>query len=155
MSTKTAPRRRVQYESYDEVLSDAERAVRDNVQTTGNWSLGRILEHLAIANEKSIDGFGFQAPLPVRLIARTFIKGRVLKNGLRPGFQLPNKAATILVPDETDANAALERLRLSIQRLKTENKRSPHPFFGSLKFDESNCLMLRHCELHMSFVKAS
>ena len=91
MSTATASRRQVHYNSFDEVLADAERAVQGKAETTGNWSLGRILEHLAIANEKSIDGFGFQAPLPVRMIAGTFLKKRLLKNGLKPGFQLSKR----------------------------------------------------------------
>jgi len=153
MDTATVPRRKISYATYDEVLSDAERAVREKAQTTGNWSLGRILEHLAIANEKTLDGFGFQAPFPVRVVARTFLKNRLLKNGLKPGFKLPRRGEKLLVPDETDADAALEHLRRSIQRLQTETKRSPHPFFGSLTLDESNRLNLLHAELHMSFVK--
>lgn len=153
MDTTTVPRRKVSYTSFDDVLSDAERAVRDKAQTTGNWSLGRIIEHLAVANEKALDGFGFQAPLPVRLIASIFLKGRLLKHGLKPGFRLKPKAEKILVPDETDPNAALDHLRSSIQRLKSESQRHPHPFLGALTLDESNCLNLRHAELHMSFVK--
>ena len=155
MSTATASRRQVRYNSFDEVLADAERAVEVKAETTGNWSLGKILEHLAIANEKSIDGFGFQAPLPVRMIAGTFLKKRFLKNGLKPGFQLPKRGAQVLVPDEINADAALHHLRHSVARLKSEAKRSPHPFFGSMALEESNCLNLRHAELHMSFVKLS
>ena len=115
MSTATASRRRVHYNSFDEVLADAERAVQGKAETTGNWSLGRILEHLAIANEKSIDGFGFQAPLPVRMIAGTFLKKRLLKNGLKPGFQLSKRGAQVLVPEEINADAALDHLRRSVE----------------------------------------
>jgi hypothetical protein len=155
MSTGTASRRRVHYNSFDEVLADAERAVQGKAETTGNWSLGRILEHLAIANEKSIDGFGFQAPLPVRMIAGTFLKKRLLRNGLKPGFQLSKRGAQVLVPEEINADTALDHLRRSVKRLKSETKRSPHPFLGSMEIEESNCLNLRHAELHMSFVKLS
>jgi hypothetical protein len=154
-TTATVPRRKVHYGSYDEFLTDARRAVRDKAGTTGNWSLGRILEHLAIANEKSIDGFGFQVPLPVRLIAATFIKKRVLEQGLKPGVKLPQRGAAVLVPEEIDAEAALEHLCHSVERLQSETKRSPHPFFGRMALDESNRLTLRHAELHMGFVKAS
>jgi hypothetical protein len=153
MSTTTASRRHVRYNSFDEVLADAERAVQGKAETTGNWSLGKILAHLAIANEKSIDGFGFQAPLPVRMIAGTFLKRRILKKGLKPGFRLPKRAAQVLVPEEINADAALDHLRRSVERLKSETKRSPHPFLGPMAVEESNCLNLRHAELHMSFVK--
>lgn len=147
-------RRKVRYDSFDSFLTDAQRAVQENAATTGKWSLGQILEHLAIANDKSIDGFGFQAPLPFRMIGPLF-KKRVLERGLTPGFKLSKKGAAALVPGETDAGAALEHLRRSIGRLQSETRRSPHPFLGRMALDESNCLCLRHAELHMSFVKAS
>jgi hypothetical protein len=155
MSTATASRRRVRYDSFDEFLADAQRAVRDQAGTTGKWSLGQILEHLAIGNEKSIDGFGFLAPLPVRMVAGIFLKKRLLARGLKPGFRLSKRAEQILVPDETDPNDALDHLRRSVQRLQSETKRSPHPFLGRMALDESNRMNLRHAELHMSFVKAS
>jgi len=155
MSTATVTRRDVHYDSFDQFLADAQRAVRDNAVTTGKWSLGQILEHLATSNDKSIDGFGFQAPLPVRMFAGTFLKKRLLKRGLKPGFQLGKKAARVLVPDEVDADAAWDHLRRSVARLQSETKRSPHPFLGRMGLDDSNCLNLRHAELHMSFVKAS
>lgn len=153
MSTTVPQRRPVKYTSYQELEAEAERAVQQNATTTGNWSLGQILEHLAIANEKSIDGFGFVVPMPVQLVARLFIKNRVLKNGMKPGFRLPVQGQKALVPDATNPTAALDHLRATLHRLQIETKRSPHPFFGSLTQDESNRLMLRHAELHMSFVK--
>ena len=96
----------------------------------GKWSLGQILEHLAISNEKSIDGFGFQAPLPVRMIAGTFLKKRFIKRGLKPGFQLPKRGAAVLVPPEVPAQTALERLKNSVKRLETETTRRPIPSSG-------------------------
>jgi hypothetical protein len=90
MATATSTRRRVRYASLDEVVTDAERAVSANSATTGNWSLGQILEHLATANEKTIDGFGFSAPWPIRTVG-PFFKKRVLEKGLTPGFNLSSK----------------------------------------------------------------
>ena len=116
--------------------------------------MGQILEHLAIANDKSIDGFGFQAPLPIRMLGPLF-KKRLLERGLTPGFQLSKKGSAVLVPGETDAQAALDHLRRSFERLQSESKRSPHPFLGAMTCDESNRLCLRHAELHMSFVKTT
>jgi hypothetical protein len=152
MATATATRRRVRYHSIDEVVADAERAVSANATTTGNWSLGQILEHLAIAHDKMIDGFGFSTPWPVRTIGRLVFKKRILTKGLTPGFKLSSKAAAVLVPGETDAEAALQHLRQSVERLKTEQQRSPHPFLGPMNPQESTQMCLRHAELHMSFV---
>ncbi len=152
MATATTTRRRVRYASIEEVVAEAERAVSANAPTTGNWSLGQILEHLAISNEKAIDGFGFSAPWPVRTIGRLVVKKRLLQKGLTPGFKLSPKAAAVLVPGETDAAAALEHLHKSVERLKTEEKRAPHPFLGPMTIEEGNQMCLRHAELHMSFV---
>jgi Protein of unknown function (DUF1569) len=145
-------RRKVRYNTLDELIADADRAVRAQAPTTGNWSLGQILEHLATANDKTIDGFGFQAPWPVRTIGRYVLKKRLLTNGLKPGFKLGPAASAVLVPGETDTAAALEHLRQSTQRLKSEQKCSAHPFLGPLTVDERNAICLRHAELHMSFV---
>jgi Protein of unknown function (DUF1569) len=152
MATATLTRRQVRYASLDEVVADAERAVSANSATTGKWSLGQIIEHLAVANDKLIDGFGFRAAWPLRTAGRLFFKMRVLAKGLTPGFNLSPKAAAVLVPGETDAAAALAHLRKSTERLKFEQKRSAHPFLGPLTVDECNQLCLRHAELHMSFV---
>jgi hypothetical protein len=154
MATAIPARRRVRYSTLDEVVDDAARAVSANSVTTGKWSLGQILEHLAIAHDKMIDGFGFQAPLPIRTVGRLFLKKRLLVKGLTPGFRLNPRAAAVLVPDEIDASAALEHLRQSTERLKTEQKRSAHPFLGPMTVDECTQLCLRHAELHMSFVTA-
>jgi Protein of unknown function (DUF1569) len=154
MATATPTRRQVRYSSIDEVVADAERAVSANAATTGKWSLGQIIEHLAIAHEKMIDGFGFSAPWPLPIVGRLVFKKRLLKKGMTPGFNLNPKAAAVLVPGETDAAAALEHLRKTVERLKTEQKRSPHPFLGPMNAEESRQLCLRHAELHMSFVTA-
>jgi hypothetical protein len=155
MATATLTRRRLHYDSLDEVVADAERAVAANSATSGNWSLGQIIEHLATAHDKMIDGFGFTAPWPLQTVGHLFFKKRILKKGLTPGFKLSPKATAILVPgDTTDPAAALEHLRQSTQRLKTEQKRSPHPFLGAMTVDECTQMCLRHAELHMGFVRA-
>ncbi|HXY34548.1 MAG TPA: DUF1569 domain-containing protein [Planctomycetaceae bacterium] len=154
MATAKPVRRRIRYNSLEDVMADAERAVRANSATTGNWSLGQILEHLATAQDKMIDGFGFSAPWPVPIVGRLMFKKRLLEKGLVPGFKLNAKAAAILVPGETDPAAALEHFRQSTERLKTEQKRSAHPFLGPMTVEECNQMCLRHAELHMSFVTA-
>jgi hypothetical protein len=153
MATVASTRRHVRYSSLDEIVADAERAVRENAATTGNWTLGQILEHLALAQESMIDGFGFTTPWPVRTVGRVFFKNRLLTKGMTPGFKLPAKGAR-LIPGETDAAEAFEHLRKSADRLKAEQKRSAHPFLGPLTVDEAARLCLRHAELHMSFVTA-
>jgi len=153
VDTKKVIRRELTYTTLEEVIADAERLTAANANTTGNWSLGQILEHLAMVMEKSIDGFDVKPPLPVRLVGRWFLKNRFLKHGMPAGFQLKGPIAKELLPAELDPQPALEHLRRAAQRLQTETDRAPHPFFGKLNQTDSNRMNCRHAELHMSFIQ--
>ena len=59
---KVAQRREVHYDSYDDLLADAERLVSGDVQTVGNWTLGQIFKHLAQTLNSSIDGTNMKFP---------------------------------------------------------------------------------------------
>ena len=48
---------------------------------------------------------------------------------------------------------ALAEFRTTIERVKSESKRTVHPIFGSLTHEEWDSFNLRHAEMHMSFVK--
>jgi hypothetical protein len=153
MSTPPAPRRSLRFESFDDILQEAERLVAANAGTTGNWTLGQILEHLATVMEKSIDGFQSRASWPIRLIARTFLRDKVLRDGMKAGFRLPPQAEAELVRPEADPHAALDHLRRAVERLRTECHRAEHPAFGQLAINEWNQLHQRHAELHLSFAQ--
>ncbi|NOZ40887.1 MAG: DUF1569 domain-containing protein [Planctomycetes bacterium] len=153
IDTKTAPRREITFATLDEVVADAERLVAANATTTGNWSLGQILEHLAVVMDKTIDGSENTPPLPIRLIGRWFLKKRFLRNGMPAGYQLKGGIAKEFLPEETDSQQALEHLRQAVQRLKNHKEDIAHPFFGPLTHEEYVGINCRHAELHLSFVK--
>ncbi len=44
-------RRVVRYESFDEILADAERLAVVPTRTLGNWSIGQIFSHLAKSSD--------------------------------------------------------------------------------------------------------
>ncbi len=154
MTAPTPVRRTVRYASFDDVLADAERLVRAEAATTGNWSLDQILGHLAVGMERSIEGIPSRLPWYVRLIGRYVVKSKILKHGMNPGFKLPSEAEKALVPSAGgDATAALERLRRAVGRLRSDPIRFPHPVFGPMSLAEWDRLHLRHAELHLSFVR--
>ena len=154
MNSPQPARRTVHYASLDEVLADAERLVQAHASTTGNWSLDQILGHLAVAMEKSMEGMPGTLPWYVRLIGRYIIEARVLKHGMKPGFKLPAEAEAWAVPAAGgNPDAALERLRRAVARLRSESTRFPHPVFGPMPAPEWDRLHLRHAEMHMSFVR--
>ena len=84
-----AGRRQVTLHSFEEMFADAERLVASpNTKTLGNWPLGQLLTHLASSIHMSIDGLDLKAPWYFRWLG-PFIKGRILKRGMPPGFSLP------------------------------------------------------------------
>ena len=146
---KVTGRRTVRYESYDDLLRDAERiGSNPNVTTLGNWSPGQIFQHLAGSIESSIDGTGFKLPWPMRVVFSLLMKRKFLHGVLPAGFKAPSN----FQPQPIDTALALDNLRKAIDRMNSESKREMHPAFGNITREEWDLFNLRHCELHMSFI---
>jgi hypothetical protein len=152
VDTKTVQgRREVNFQSLDEVVADAEKLVASpDTKTLGNWPLSQLLMHLVTAINGSIDGTSAQAPWFIRLVG-PFLKGRVLKNKMSPGFKLPKDVEIGFFPRVSSPQEALERLRTAVGRLQNERMTARHPILGKLTHDEWTRLHLRHAELHLSF----
>jgi hypothetical protein len=147
-----ANRRKVHYNSLQDLLEDAEQLCRGEVRALGNRSFVQILQHLAFAMNGSIDGSSLQIPWPIRKVGR-LMRQRILAGGLTPGFKLsPANDARAWSEIDIGVPAALEGMRQSIHRLQSETMRCPHPVMGELTVKEWNTFHLRHAELHMSFV---
>jgi hypothetical protein len=146
---KVKDRRTVHYESFDDLLADAERLAAGDVHTLGNWSYGQILKHVAKSLDASIDGVGFMLPAPLRLVMKTFMKRRFLTKPLPTGF----KTTKSFLPDETSVDDGLAALRAAIARQSHETERALHPAFGRISSQDWDLFNLRHAEMHMSFVK--
>lgn len=152
-TSKVTGRRQVRYDSYDDLLRDAERLAGGNVRTLGNWSYAQILEHLSRTMNAAIDGAGFQVPWFIRLGARLFFKKRALKGPMPAGFKLSGNSAKAFVPEQSlDTEAALAMLRQAVHRLTHDTHRALNFVFGELSLDEWDKLHLRHAEMHMSFL---
>jgi len=144
---KVAGRVQLRFENLDDMLAYAERLVRGGTTQLGNWSLGQVLQHLALIQNASIDGYPKLFPRPVRFILKVFFKRWLLRRGFPPSG--PN--VKTLTPEAIDAPIALANLRTATERVKTETKRAENPGFGKMSLDEWNLLYLRHAELHLSF----
>jgi hypothetical protein len=149
---KVTGRRVVRYESFDEIVEDAERLASVPTQTLGNWSVGQIYCHLAKAADVLIDGAPTSAPVPIQWVLRTFLKKKLLSQSLSPGFMLPKRAAA-LIPGEISTEQGLQLLRVATARIKADPNRAPtHPAFGQCTAEDWYKWHLRHCEMHMSFI---
>src|SRR5438046_239606 len=132
-TAKVKDRRKLRFESVDDIAAEVERLARcKQVKTLGNWSRGQVVEHLAMTMNNSIDGFPSFVPAPLRLFLRLFMKRRILTTPMGAGLKLPAKAAEHMIPKPTEWDVALANFRRGIQRLKAETKRSATPAFGPL-----------------------
>lgn len=155
VDTKTATgRRNVRYQTVDDLLADAERLAAMNARTIGNWSLGQILGHIAIAYNMGTKQAPMMFPAPMRFLARTFMKKRMTEGPIKPGFKVPNRFAARVLPKPMSVEEGVDALRTAIARWKATPTRCVHPIFGNLTNEEWEKLELRHAELHMSFVMA-
>jgi Protein of unknown function (DUF1569) len=143
-------RRTLHFNNHEEVLDEARSLSGKPVRQLGNWSLGQICEHLAVATNSAIDGAAFKPSLVVRLVG-PFLKKRFMKGPLNPGFQLPKNGAA-MIPGPTETAAGIAALEQAVERLKREPTRKPHGVFGPMTADEWDQILLRHAEMHMSFI---
>ena len=150
-TSKVKGRREVHYQSLEDVLDDARRCAEDGSTSIGNWSVSQILHHLSVTLHASIDGFGFRVFWPKRLLARIFVKNKVLSQGMSPGVKLPTRV-TRLVPTEMPVEDALLQLSTAVERYQVNPSRASHPVFGRFTSEEYDQFQLRHAELHMSFI---
>ena len=153
---KVTQRREVRFDSYDDLLADAERLASSDVQTVGNWTLGQIFKHLTQAMESAIDGTEMKFPWIMKKVFRLFVnKEKMLNEALPAGFKIPKKGEAQFSPDPSiSTEEGLASLRAAIERCKTEPSRSEHLAFGKLTREEWDKFNLRHAEMHLSFAIA-
>jgi hypothetical protein len=144
-------RRALRLHSYDAALSEATALLGSGYDRVGNWGLGQVCHHLAAVMERSLDGFPSRFPWPVRLVARWFVLGRVLKHRVfRRRFPAPPFLQPPVVADDREG---LDRLRAVIGRLKAHTgAMQPSPVFGRLSAAQWREVHLWHCEHHFSFL---
>jgi hypothetical protein len=153
MATAEVSRRKLRFDSLQEMLRDAERLAERPHLTTGNWTYGQILSHLAKGADACFDGFGdFRAPWWARWFIAPLVKKRFISGTMRAGIQVPLSKTTLMPETDITVEEGLAHLRRAVARFDAEMPVQPHPFIGRLRSkDEYMALMLRHGELHLSF----
>lgn len=151
---KVTGRREVHYDSFDDLLADAESLVTSGSKSVGNWSLGQILQHLAVSIHASIDGTDMKLPW---LMKKAFLlmmnKEKLMHQPMPSGYKIPKQGEAQFKPDDnTSAEQGLAALREAIDRWNSDSPRAEHILFGALTDEEWNAFNLRHAEMHMSFV---
>ena len=152
-TTKVTGRRPLHFNTLADIAADVEQLTKAReIRTLGNWSAGQVVQHVATTMNKSIDGFNFRVPWPIRLVLPLLLKRRFLTQTMSPGFKLSGKAEAEMVSPPISLEDAARNLREAVARLQRESKREPHPALGKLTAEEWEQLHCRHSELHLSFL---
>ncbi len=151
-TTRTPRRRRLRFESHEEVLADVRTLASGPTRHLGHWTLPYICQHLATAIESSIDGEkGFALPLSTRIVARLF-RNRILNTRLPTGVKLPPDAEAVLYREPESLEEAVGNLQRACARLQSTSQRQAHPAFGRMTAAQWDLFHLRHAELHLGHI---
>lgn len=156
---RVSNRRAVGFATLAELSAEAERIARaeqvGRAHALGNWSPGQNLQHLARFMTCSIDGFGSEPPIPVKLLGRSmrlFLGKKIFLNPPPAGFRLP-RGLPFEPAERVGATEAAAELRAVIERVEAGASFIPgSPVLGRLSRGQWIELHLRHAELHLSFV---
>ena len=149
-TAKVIGRRKLNFNSLDDILEDIDSLYQSKVHSLGNWTPGQNLDHLTILMRGCLDGIDVKVPLLTRK-AVWLMKRRILTKQMSPGLQLP-EAASVLLPSQTTWDNGVQDIRVALNRMKTESQRHAHPVLGTLSREQWDQLHCRHCELHLSFL---
>ena len=149
--------RTLRFDSIDECLAEVHRIVTADkegvLRSTGNWSPGQVMAHLAAWIEYGYDGFPIKAPpFFIRWILRLRLK-KMLQNGMPRGVRIPGIKGGTLGMDDLSVSDAAARLIHALKRLQNrEEAQYDSPAFGAMSHDDRIKLNLRHAELHLGYL---
>ncbi len=147
----TAQRRTIQFETMQDILDDVERLAEQGMHSSGNWSPGQILGHVADAIRQSIDGYEVIAPERSRRIAARGLE-TLLAEGFPTGIALEGEMARYIPAEGETLHDAMPNLRAVIGRLDTAQMEAVHPFLDKMDHGQWTRFHCRHAELHFSFL---
>jgi hypothetical protein len=148
-------RRDIRFDRLDEVIPEVERLLKGHT-TSGTWSLGQILHHLATGIELSFGNSPVKEASNLDPeLTRTFEarRRRFFKAGKFPeGAEVPRPS--LIPPPESDDKSQVERLRSTLLDFESfEGTFQDHPYLGPLPKPEWAAFHLIHCAHHLSFVQ--
>ncbi len=155
---RTADYRQLHFASLADIRADLaqlERAHRaGTLRTSGNWTPGQNLAHLAAFITYGFDGYPPQLSSPPWLIVLILklLKKRYLYKALPRGVKIPKVEGGTVGNDPVPFEEGFSRLETALARLERAAPARPNPIFGPLTHDEWKSLHMRHCELHLGYL---
>lgn len=158
VNTKVAPRRAVRYQTLDDFERDLDRIeaalASGRLRTSGNWSVGQILDHLARFAQCALDGFPSRAPWIIRKIIILLFKKKIMSGEpMPPGYKIPKQANFLAPRDDITPEEGVSKMREVFARLHAgERFTADSPIFERLSHEEWCKAQLGHAAMHMSFL---
>ncbi len=176
IDTRRAERRVVRVESLDDLVAELDRIEPagapegEGLRVTGNWSVGQILEHLAITMERSMDGFASgpesAAAMPggiANLAAKAQrkraldrehrLRSRLLTHAMTPGGPSVGLGEELAPPAQAWTPHGAARLRAAVRRIREGHAMErASPTAGAMTRGEWMAFHVRHAALHLSFI---
>lgn len=156
-NTRKAFRRDLAFESLEQLEAELDRLRRAHhagtLRTSGNWSPGQILGHLAkwIAWDLD-DDFPFTVPWLVRVIAGRF-KNRLAERPFKPGWNFKPKTGDLGGDPDYSFEEGWDRLQNQLDRLRAgETLACDNPVLGPITHEQGLRMQLNHCALHLGFL---
>ena len=156
VNTKKAAHREQTFNSLDDLQAELDRIreahERGALRTTGNWSIGQILQHLATAWKMGLDGVDFKAPLLLRAVCMP-LRNRLAHKPTPRGIRLRGKSKSL----EPQAEVAFENgwadLERTLARVRHgERLDKPSALFGRMSHEQWMAMDLNHSAMHLGFV---
>lgn len=146
-------RRELEFKTLSEAAAEVDRLAAVETTTTGNFSHGQIIRHLAITLDIVC---GHTPPPKIPFVFRMigpWIKRSVLKKPIQPGNKLPSGVQSVFWPEgDISVADATEHFRKSLARFEATKPLPRHPIFGKMTKDEHDLLQRGHIALHLGFV---
>ncbi len=151
-ATSARPRRRpLRFHDFTDITADIATLQSHGYVRAGNWSLGQICDHLRLAVDSSIHGFGeIRTPPLFRVFGPLFLRITLARKRIPAGAPAPAAYLPSAAGDET---AAVERFLQSLAAFA--NFAGPamrNPLFGPMTLDQWRRLHLIHAAHHLGFL---
>ena len=156
MSKAATERRVLRFSTLEELRAEVTRLIDADrigkLRSTGNWSLGQSLGHLASWIDYAFDGVPVPPPRIVGWFVKILIGKRAfIEKPMRVGLRIPRVAGGTFGIEPMSLDDGARKFTDALNRFERSVPTAPHPFFGLMTRDEWNAMQFRHAELHLSF----
>jgi hypothetical protein len=158
VDTAVAPHRKLRFHSIEDALAEVDRILAaeqsGKLSTTGNWTPGQAMGHVAAWINYSYEGYPLgPPPWFVRFILKRMVK-KYMRKGMPTGRRIPGVDNGTYGVEPMSTVEGAEKLKKALKRLASdEPARFDSPAFGSMPHADRIQLNLRHAELHLGFLR--